>query len=55
MLQMEDVLGEVDQVNLPSTTDAMRPNWRRKLPLALEDWRGDARVRATFDAMRRAR
>lgn len=55
MLQMEDVLGEVDQVNLPSTTDAVRPNWRRKLPVALEDWRGDARVRATFAAMQECR
>ncbi|HEV8502295.1 MAG TPA: 4-alpha-glucanotransferase [Casimicrobiaceae bacterium] len=55
MLQMEDVLGEVDQVNLPSTTDAVRPNWRRKLPVALEDWSRDARVRSTFAAMRECR
>jgi len=36
-VQLEDVLGVVDQVNLPGTTDAY-PNWRRKLPLPLEQW-----------------
>jgi 4-alpha-glucanotransferase len=36
MLQLEDALGEVEQVNLPGTVD-QHPNWRRKLPLALEE------------------
>jgi (1->4)-alpha-D-glucan 1-alpha-D-glucosylmutase len=35
MVQVEDVLGLVDQANLPGTTD-QHPNWRRKLPVALE-------------------
>ncbi len=30
MVQIDDVTGEVDQLNLPSTTDEY-PNWRRKL------------------------
>jgi (1->4)-alpha-D-glucan 1-alpha-D-glucosylmutase len=34
-VQLEDVLGVADQVNVPGTTD-LHPNWRRKLPLALE-------------------
>jgi (1->4)-alpha-D-glucan 1-alpha-D-glucosylmutase len=34
-VQLEDVLGVAEQVNLPGTTDA-HPNWRRKLPLPLE-------------------
>ncbi|HUJ88289.1 MAG TPA: malto-oligosyltrehalose synthase [Burkholderiales bacterium] len=36
MLQLEDALGVREQANLPGTTD-QHPNWRRKLPLALED------------------
>ena len=32
---LEDVLGERDQVNIPGTIDA-HPNWRRKLPVAVE-------------------
>ncbi len=42
MVQLEDVLGVRDQVNLPGTTGE-HPNWRRKLPLALERWPEDER------------
>ena len=55
MLQMEDVLGQVEQINLPSTTEDVYPNWRRKLPLALEEWTGDTRVDAILRAVRDAR
>jgi (1->4)-alpha-D-glucan 1-alpha-D-glucosylmutase len=44
MVQMEDVLGVAGQANLPGTI-AEHPNWRRKLPLALEDWERDTRFR----------
>ena len=37
MLQPEDVFELLDQANLPGTV-AEHPNWRRKLPLALERW-----------------
>jgi (1->4)-alpha-D-glucan 1-alpha-D-glucosylmutase len=43
-VQIEDVLGVAPQANLPGTVDE-HPNWRRKLPLALEDWPRDRRVR----------
>lgn len=36
MVQLEDLLGEVEQVNLPGTTDE-HPNWRRRLPLPLDE------------------
>ena len=36
VVQMEDVLGVVPQANLPGTVD-QHPNWKRKLPLALEE------------------
>ena len=45
MVQLEDLLGVDEQANLPGTTDE-QPNWRRKLPLALEDMAGDARAAA---------
>ncbi|WP_342643694.1 4-alpha-glucanotransferase [Rhodoligotrophos ferricapiens] len=35
-IQMEDALGEIEQANLPGNTDP-HPNWRRKLPVLLED------------------
>jgi len=35
LVQLEDVVGEVEQANLPGTTDA-HPNWRRKLSQPLE-------------------
>jgi (1->4)-alpha-D-glucan 1-alpha-D-glucosylmutase len=36
-VQLEDLLGEVEQVNVPGTV-AEHPNWRRKLALPVEDW-----------------
>jgi len=41
-VQLEDVFGCRDQVNLPGTVDQY-PNWRRKLPLELEKWEEDGR------------
>jgi (1->4)-alpha-D-glucan 1-alpha-D-glucosylmutase len=54
MVQMEDVFGQLEQVNLPATTDQY-PNWQRKLPLNLEDWEANARVKALAEALRRER
>ena len=53
VISMEDVLGVRDQVNLPGTTDE-HPNWRRRLPLALEDLKNQAGLTATADIMRSA-
>ncbi|HEX2198668.1 MAG TPA: malto-oligosyltrehalose synthase, partial [Burkholderiales bacterium] len=50
MVQPEDVLELEEQANLPGTVD-QHPNWRRKLPLALERWAGDARMQALAEAM----
>ncbi len=35
LVQLEDVLAETEQVNMPATVDE-HPNWRRKLPLDLQ-------------------
>jgi (1->4)-alpha-D-glucan 1-alpha-D-glucosylmutase len=53
-VQLEDVIGVPDQANRPGTADE-RPNWRRKLPLALEDWAGDSRFARTAAAVSAAR
>ncbi len=36
LIQLEDVVGEEEQANLPGTTDA-HPNWRRRMTRTLED------------------
>jgi (1->4)-alpha-D-glucan 1-alpha-D-glucosylmutase len=54
MVQLEDVLGEVDQINLPGTTSEYR-NWRRKFTLPLERWNRDPRFVQLCDALARIR
>lgn len=36
VIALDDVLGVRDQINVPGTVD-QHPNWRRRLPVALED------------------
>jgi (1->4)-alpha-D-glucan 1-alpha-D-glucosylmutase len=55
MVAPEDVLGEIEQMNLPGTTGERHPNWRRKLPLNLENWRADPRMAALTRALRQVR
>ena len=43
LVQLEDLAGEVEQMNLPGTVDA-HPNWRRKLRPTLEELFADAVV-----------
>ena len=43
--QPEDVFEALDQANLPGTVGE-HPNWRRKLPVPLEQWAADPRVGA---------
>ena len=55
MLQPEDVFEMLEQANLPGTVDE-HPNWRRKLPLALERWSTHPRrAGAAGDAWPKAR
>jgi (1->4)-alpha-D-glucan 1-alpha-D-glucosylmutase len=49
--QLEDLLGVLDQINVPGTTEAKHPNWRRKLPLTLERLPQDARFLALSAAL----
>jgi (1->4)-alpha-D-glucan 1-alpha-D-glucosylmutase len=51
-LQLEDVMGCREQANLPGTTGEQHPNWRRKLPLPLEELAEDPRWLALARALR---
>jgi 4-alpha-glucanotransferase len=44
VIAIEDVLQVAEQVNLPGTIDE-HPNWRRRLPSSIEDWRNHAGLR----------
>ncbi len=54
MAQLEDILGQTEQVNLPGTT-RQYPNWRRKLILDLELWSADPRINSLTDALKQER
>ena len=49
-IQPEDVLGTVEQANLPGTVEE-HPNWRRKLALPLEKWASDERIASLAQAL----
>lgn len=48
--QLDDLLGEADQVNLPGTVD-QHPNWRRKHAVPIEEIADDVRVRALVEVV----
>jgi (1->4)-alpha-D-glucan 1-alpha-D-glucosylmutase len=54
LLQPEDALGVAEAWNVPGTTDE-HPNWRRKLPLALEDFARSERLERVVQAIRARR
>jgi 4-alpha-glucanotransferase len=47
-IALDDILGEREQVNIPGTVDE-HPNWRRKLPVMLEDLEGYEPLRRVAD------
>jgi len=51
-VQLEDVFGEPEQVNLPATVGDDYPNWRRKILLDLEEWERDGRFAAMCKSIR---
>lgn len=54
MANLDDVIGEAAQMNLPGTVDAY-PNWSRKLSLSLEELQRDERVQSLAAAVRTLR
>lgn len=53
-IQIEDLLGMIEPVNVPGTSDEY-PNWRRKLPLPLEAIFERADILRTLQAVNRRR
>jgi len=51
LANVEDLLGQVEQMNLPGTDRDVYPNWRRKLPIGLENWLDHAPLVDTARAM----
>ena len=51
-VQLEDVFGEPEQVNLPATAGDQYPNWQRKIRVDIEDWERDGRFGALCAAIR---
>lgn len=54
ILPVEDLIGAVEQPNLPGTIDA-HPNWRRRLPAPTDALLTQADVAARIDAIKKAR
>jgi (1->4)-alpha-D-glucan 1-alpha-D-glucosylmutase len=54
MVQLEDLLGVTEQVNMPGTIDE-HPNWRRKLPKTVAEIFGDSDLVGMVAAIRRER
>jgi 4-alpha-glucanotransferase len=50
VVAMEDVIGMLDQPNVPGTVHE-HPNWRRRLPVALEDIADDKRLAVLAEIM----
>lgn len=53
LVQLDDALGELDQVNLPGT-DTEYPNWRRKNAVSIERFADDDRLKALVADVRRS-
>lgn len=54
MVQLEDLAGQVDMMNMPGTVDS-HPNWRRRLPRTIDALFDDSDVRALLAAVREER
>lgn len=53
-VQLEDIFAVIEQTNLPGTTTS-HPNWRRRLPLEIEAWADEPRLRAVAEMLRSER
>lgn len=54
LVQLEDITGELEQVNVPATSD-QHPNWRKRLPLTLRELAADPRLAHMVELMRNER
>nr|CRH05027.1 GH13 : candidate isoamylase; CBM48 at N-Term; GH77 at C-Term [Candidatus Magnetococcus massalia] len=50
MVQLEDLMQQRDQVNMPGTVNE-HPNWQRKLPMTLDEMAQDGRFKAMMEML----
>ena len=55
LLQLDDLTSEVEQVNIPATTEATNPNWRRKQSISVEELAERSQLRSIVAVMRKNR
>ena len=53
LMQFEDVFGVTELQNLPGTDRDKHPNWRRKLPLKIEDYNDSDDLQRAITALKR--
>ena len=51
-VQLDNVFGEIEQINVPATVHGEYPNWRHRLKVPIDQWEADPRFQALVDAMR---
>ena len=54
-VQLEDVTGQLLQVNVPGTTEDRYPNWRRKLAMSVDELASDPRLASLATVLRAER
>lgn len=54
-IQAEDLLGVLDQANMPGTLEDKHPNWQQRLPVNLEDWATHERTQSLLTAVSQER
>jgi 4-alpha-glucanotransferase len=52
-MALDDILGDREQINIPGTIDE-HPNWRRKLPQALDALSENGQFKRVADAFAQA-
>lgn len=53
LMQPEDIFGVTELQNLPGTDRDRHPNWRRKLPVKIEDWLANEDFNRALQALQR--
>jgi 4-alpha-glucanotransferase len=53
VIALEDILGEIDQINIPATVDE-HPNWQRRLAVPLEELEDNPDLKRVADAFAQA-
>jgi len=53
LIQLTDVFGQLEQINVPGTVDEV-PNWRHRMMPGVESWESHAGLQRLFERLREA-